>query len=769
MKRVIRYLIISLLFAAGAAVAGDPAYYIKKSTWYETYRVSREALLKQRGSDLLFQQKILGVWYSIGPFKAAGESAFAEAFGPEKETDLAISYSGFQWQKQMDWPDGKVLSLGKETRCATYLFRVITVPADTVLPLSLGSDDGIRVWINGREILSNNVDRGCEPDQEKIDLVLKKGENKFLMKVNNGGGDYAFYFKLEDAGVNTIWNLVKRDFADPKSIREMEWEAEDAIWTAEWTPGDLAELAGRYVKSSMFDSPAEMETAKKKSVGVKTVEALNEVRAVYLQTHETNSAPYILTPKSSQMPRINGPKVFGVRPGNPFLFTVAATGNRPMEFTASGLPDGLVLDKATGQITGRLSKIGTAVVRLKATNALGSATRDLKIVVGDQIALTPALGWNSWNCFANAVDDSKVRSAADAMVKSGLIDHGWTYINIDDCWEIKPKTDDPMLRGAPRNEKGMINTNKKFPDMKALSTYIHSKGLKMGIYSSPGPTTCAGFTASYQFEEKDAQQYADWGIDYLKYDWCSYGSIAKNPSLEDFKKPYVVMREALNKVQRDILYSLCQYGMGDVWKWGGEVGGNSWRTTDDIGDSWESMSGIGFSQAGHELFAKPGNWNDPDMLVVGKVGWGPQLHPTRLTPNEQYTHISLWCLLSSPLLIGCDMTQMDDFTLNLLTNDEVLEVSQDALGKQAGRLNKDGNLEVWAKDLEDGSKAVGFFNRGLWKSEIQVKWSDLGFGKCTVRDLWRQKDLGIFGDGFTATVPRHGVVLVKVLPVNLSK
>jgi alpha-galactosidase len=166
-------------------------------------------------------------------------------------------------------------------------------------------------------------------------------------------------------------------------------------------------------------------------------------------------------------------------------------------------------------------------------------------------------------------------------------------------------------------------------------------------------------------------------------------------------------------VKRDIVFSLCQYGMGDVWKWGGDVGGNSWRTTGDITDTWESMTEIGFSQAGHELYAKPGNWNDPDMLVVGKVGWGPQLHPTKLSPNEQYTHISLWCLLASPLLIGCDMTQMDDFTLNLLTNDEVLDVSQDPLGKQAGRVLKDGDLEVWAKDMEDGSKSAG----ATWESK----------------------------------------------------
>jgi alpha-galactosidase len=229
------------------------------------------------------------------------------------------------------------------------------------------------------------------------------------------------------------------------------------------------------------------------------------------------------------------------------------------------------------------------------------------------------------------------------------------------------------------------------------------------------------------------------------------------------------MRAALDKVPRDIVFSFCQYGMGDVWTWGAETGGNCWRTTGDITDTWRSMSGIGFGQNGHEKYAGPGHWNDPDMLVVGNVGWGPSLHPTRLTPNEQYTHISLWCLLSAPLLIGCDMTQMNDFTKSLLSNDEVLAVDQDSLGHQAARVAKQGPLEVWAKDLENGSKAVGLFNRGDDEAQVTAKWSDLGIkGMQTVRDLWRQKDLGLFEDEFKAAVPRHGVVLVNVAWVRIE-
>lgn len=484
----------------------------------------------------------------------------------------------------------------------------------------------------------------------------------------------------------------------------------------------------------------------------------------------------ILTPPPARTPRINSAKILGVRPGHPFLFTIAATGDRPMTFSADDLPEGLQLESSSGHITGMLKEAGEHTVTLHAKNARGEAQEKFKIVCGSQIGLTPAMGWNSWNCFASSVTADKVKAAADAMVKSGLINHGWTYINIDDYWEVKPiATNDPTLQGPERDSQGFIIPNPRFPNMKDLTDYVHSKGLKIGLYSSPGPLTCGRCIGSYQHEDLDAQQYATWGFDYLKYDWCSYDRIAQreaggtrnNYPLETYKKPYQLMREALDKAPRDIIFSFCQYGMGNVWEWGAEVGGNSWRTTGDIRDTWSSMSTIGFNQVGHEKYAGPGHFNDPDMLVVGMVGWGPRLHATHLSPNEQYTHISLWCLLDSPLLIGCDMTQLDDFTLSLLTNDEVLEVNQDPLGRQAGRVAKDGSLEVWAKDMEDGSKAVGLFNRGRESAQVTANWSDLGLhGKQKVRDLWRQKDLGKFSNKFEAAVPRHGVVLVRIWPVQ---
>jgi alpha-galactosidase len=488
-------------------------------------------------------------------------------------------------------------------------------------------------------------------------------------------------------------------------------------------------------------------------------------------------AAEILTPPAPASPRINGAKIFGVRPGSPFLFTIPATGERPMKFSADNLPRGLKLDALTGRVTGKLKKPGEFNVTLRAKNDSGVAEEKFRIVCGDAIALTPPMGWNSWNCFASAVSEDRVKRAADAMVKSGLINHGWTYINVDDYWQNHRNSKDPTLRGPFRDSRGNVVPNSRFPDMKGLAACIHRLGLKAGLYSSPGPWTCGGCAGSWQHEEQDAETYAAWGFDYLKYDWCSYGGIASGKMTNVTNVPlwgqaatndagaiypYRVMGNFLRRQKRDIVFSLCQYGMADVWKWGVEVGGNCWRTTGDITDTWKSMSNIGFKQDQAAPFAGPGHWNDPDMLVVGQVGWG-HLHPSRLTPDEQYTHISLWCLLSAPLLIGCDMEKLDDFTLNLLGNDEVLAVDQDSLGREATCVSSNESLRVFAKDLDDGTKAVGLFNLGNQPATVVANWSDLKLsGEQRVRDLWRQKDLGKFNREFTTTVAPHGVVLVKI-------
>jgi alpha-galactosidase len=333
-----------------------------------------------------------------------------------------------------------------------------------------------------------------------------------------------------------------------------------------------------------------------------------------------------------------------------------------------------------------------------------------------------------------------VRGMADAMVSNGMKDAGYIYVNIDDTWQ------------GTRDANGVLPANEKFPDMKALADYVHSKGLKIGIYSSPGPKTCAGFEGSFGHEEQDAKTWAAWGFDYLKYDWCSASQVYDVKSLPAV---YAKMGEALSKSGRPILYSLCQYGWQDVGEWGAKVGGNSWRTTGDISDRWQSMMHIGFElQPGREKFANPGHWNDPDMLEIGNGG---------MTDEEYRTHMSLWCLLASPLLAGNDLRDMKKEIHDILTNREVIAIDQDAMGAQGARISKNGDLEVWAKPLTDGSHAVGLFNLGKDSAQVRASFSDLKLhGSHAVRDLWAHQDKGNVKDHFEAMVPSHGVVLVKI-------
>jgi alpha-galactosidase len=478
-------------------------------------------------------------------------------------------------------------------------------------------------------------------------------------------------------------------------------------------------------------------------------------------------APSIASSRTD-VPRLNYPRITGATPGRPFIFRIPASGAGPLKFEAKNLPAGVTLDPASGLIKGALSEKARTVVTVTVSNAKGKASAEFIIVAGkDALALTPPLGWNSWNVWGGIVTADHVRAAADGMVSSGLAAQGYTYINIDDAWEggWRKGANGRYDVASGRDANGEIVTNEKFPDMKGLVDYIHGKGLKAGIYSGPGNTTCQGAAASYQHEEQDARTWAKWGFDYLKYDWCGYpGNANTNSPLDVLQKPYTLMRGILDMLDRDIVFSLCQYGWGKVWEWGDQVGGNLWRVTGDITDTWSSMSGIGFQQTGHEAFAGPGHWNDTDMLVVGKVGWGRgEPRPTQLTPNEQLTHISLWALQAAPLLIGADMSQLDEFTINLLGNPEVLSVNQDMLGKAAGRLVGDGRFDVWARPLSDGTMAVGLFNRSPEAAPVTVSFKDLELsGRQPVRDLWQHKNLADAQDAFTSTVPRHGVVFVKI-------
>jgi alpha-galactosidase len=362
------------------------------------------------------------------------------------------------------------------------------------------------------------------------------------------------------------------------------------------------------------------------------------------------------------------------------------------------------------------------------------------------LAATPPMGWNSWNHFHSKVDDATVRAQADAMVSSGMRDAGYMYVNIDDTWE------------GERDAQGVIHANSKFPDMKALADYVHGKGLKLGIYSSPGLKTCAKYEGSYGHEEQDAQTWAQWGIDYLKYDLCSFRDQMKQaPTAEAAHKmmvdAYTKMHDALVKTGRPIVYSLCQYGNDAVWRWGASVGGNAWRTTGDIGDRYQSMERIGFSQAGLSKYAAPGHWNDPDMLEVGNGG---------MNVDEYRTHMSLWALLAAPLLAGNDLSTMTPETVSLLTNREVVAIDQDKAGTQGERIWAEGPMEVWARSLADGSKAVALFNRHPGPMDMHVDFRQLGVnGPARIRNIWDAKDLASASE-FSATVPGHGVVLLRV-------
>ena len=365
------------------------------------------------------------------------------------------------------------------------------------------------------------------------------------------------------------------------------------------------------------------------------------------------------------------------------------------------------------------------------------------------LAATPPMGWNSWNHFAAKVTDADVRASADLIVSTGMRDAGYIYVNIDDTWE------------GERDAQGILHTNSKFPNMKALADYVHSKGLKIGIYSGPGPKTCGGYAGSYQHEEQDAKMYADWGIDYLKYDLCSLGPILDKESGGDRKKylelekaAYEKMHKALVATGRPIVYSLCQYGFDHVWTWGPEVGGNLWRTTTDIQDNWNSMTAIGFQQTGLEKYAAPGHWNDPDMLEVGNGG---------MSTEEYRTHMTLWSILAAPLLAGNDLSKMTPETLAILTNRDVVAVDQDKLGMQGHRLSAVGPIEIWEKQLSGGAKAVALFNRGesVWPITLDLK--SVGYTQgAMLRDLWAGKNVESTNGSYTATVPSHGAVLLKL-------
>jgi alpha-galactosidase len=374
--------------------------------------------------------------------------------------------------------------------------------------------------------------------------------------------------------------------------------------------------------------------------------------------------------------------------------------------------------------------------------------------VSDGLALTPPMGWNSWNKFGCNVSEDMIKGMADAMVKSGMKDAGYVYVNIDDCWQVS------------RDEHANIVPDpQRFPHgMKAVGDYIHSLGLKFGVYSDAGSKTCAGRPGGLGHEYQDALEYASWGVDYLKYDWC-------NTTTQDAKASYANIRKALDASGRPIVLSICEWGTAKPWLWGEEVGGNLWRTTDDITDHWSgrqkwpnggccsnSVLSILDQQAAIYSYAGPGHWNDPDMLEVGNGG---------MTDTEYRSHFSLWAMLAAPLIAGNDLRSMRPEIHDILTNKEVIAIDQDPLGREGLRVAKNGDLEVWAKQLQDGSRAVILLNRGESEQRIPVKWQEIGYPQhlnASVRDLWQHKDLGKVTGEFSAQVAPHAVVMVTVRP-----
>jgi alpha-galactosidase len=491
---------------------------------------------------------------------------------------------------------------------------------------------------------------------------------------------------------------------------------------------------------------------------------------------------YILTPGPGKEPRINGATVAGATPGNPFLFTVAATGQRPMSYSSSGLPRGLTMDPATGIITGKVDRKGNYPAMVTVKNAFGHDTKQLTIRVGDTIAFTPPMGWNGWNSWARDIDREKVMRSARALVQRGLRDHGWTYINIDDAWQ-----------GQRSGADHALQPNDKFPRFREMVDSLHALGLKAGVYSTPWISSYAGFAGGssdfadgaypdtiaankrayrhvgeYRFEKADARQMAEWGIDFLKYDWHIDVSSAER------------MSEALRHSGRDIVYSLSNsapFANAADWK----RLANMWRTGPDIRDSWNSLYVSAFTIDKWGPYGGPGHWNDPDMMIVGKVTTSAVLHPTRLTPDEQYSHVSIYSLLAAPLIIGSPIEELDAFGLSLLTNDEVIAIDQDPLGRPARLLSDEEGVQTWIRPLQDGSYAIGLFNTAdfgktpvsyfRWGDEKPVKYTfdpaKAGLtGRWKMRDVWRQKDLDISDGAYTTEIPYHGVVLLRFYPVK---
>lgn len=504
----------------------------------------------------------------------------------------------------------------------------------------------------------------------------------------------------------------------------------------------------------------------------------------------------ILTPAPADYPVINGPKIYGARPGKKFIYRIPCQGKRPIEFKVEELPAGLTLDTEAGIIYGiSPAEAGEYNMTFVAQNQVGQATRSFKLVIGDKLALTPLTGWNSWGGHMVAVSDRIIRRAADIFVQRGLADVGFQYIGIDDCWTIdtsdkinmvidgKPSErrfdglDYRQLLEGTRDARGDILTNDRFPDMKALTDYVHGYGLKMGIYSSPGELTCQKYPGSRHHEKQDASRYAAWGFDLLKYDQCGPGSALlrkkrkENPDYKyaDFWKP---MADYLQMQDRDIVYNLCQYGWDDPWTWAPAIDIQTWRTGGDLNHHVEEYFEQGVRLATTlRQYSKPGQWSDPDFMYLGKIrDFKDKTAPSKAIPlstNQQYQYVTLWSVIAAPFFLSCDIEAIDDFTVGLMANAGVVNINQDELG-YVGRVIRDENDQVViVKQLADGARAVAIFNTNPKEEAlVHLDWDELGHCcEQEVYDVWRGKDLGMQKVGMTVRLSPNGVAYFIVREV----
>ena len=515
----------------------------------------------------------------------------------------------------------------------------------------------------------------------------------------------------------------------------------------------------------------------------------------------------ILTPEPAAAPRINGARVCGARPGKKFIYRIPCQGDRPMRFTARGLPDSLKLDAKEGVITGLTpTRPGEYPVTFQANNQAGEDTRPWKLVVGEKIALTPPVGYSSWGGHMLDVNDTIIRKVVDVFVHHGLADAGFQYICIDDGWgRIDPDIlkghldrfvesgfnteaarkwsqrqfkrmgdfDPNSVAGKMRDANGLPLPNSHFPDMKGLVDHIHSYGLKAGLYSSPGIVTCQVQMGSFGHEKIDARQFARWGFDSLKYDRCgikfTIAKVKKAGKEYDYDAMWRAMPKYLKQQDRDIVYNLCQYGMREPWKWAPAMDMQSWR----IGGDLNHNPGHYFGQAMRiaktlRAYSKPGQWNDPDFMYIDKIkdteNKGAPAREIKLTTNERYQYVSLWSIICAPFFFSCDINAIDEFTIRLLGNCEIVNINQDALGHVAEVVREDKTQTVMIKHLADGSDILAVFNRdNQHEARIAVSWKELGIqGPRELRDVWRQKELGRFENGVTVQTSPSGCAVLLI-------